>query len=194
MDGEFETPIVRLDRVEIGSLALDGVAARKDAHSDDFLKNKKTMIGALGFIGSGLFKAGQIRLDYPRQRVTFSLPSVTGTVSDICQGAKVPFVTNQYGFTTPVMTDVGELQLGWDTGSPAILLSQTAAATAHLDATLKKMKFKKFVIGGKNFGPQSVEIWNNIPLPPEIAGLIGHPFFQKHVVCFDYPNRALHVQ
>ncbi|MEO8309282.1 MAG: hypothetical protein ABI616_14705 [Pseudomonadota bacterium] len=49
------------------------------------------------------------------------------------------------------------------------------------------------MVADRNFGPQRVEIWN-IPLPKEIAGLIGHPFFQDHVVCFDYPAHALHIQ
>jgi hypothetical protein len=194
MDGEIETPIVRLDLIEIGGLKLYGVAARKDAHSETFLNNKKTMVGALGFIGAGLFKSGQLRLDYPRTRLAFSLPSGTGVVRNICRGQKVPFVTNQYGFTTPVSTDIGELQLGWDSGSPAILVSQTAAAAAHLDPNLERTESKTFIVGGKDFGPQRIEIWNNIPLPKEIAGLIGYPFFQKHVVCFDYSKRMLHVQ
>ena len=194
MDGTFETPIVLLDKVEIGSLTFQNVETRKDEHDASFLKAKKTVLGSVGFIGAGLFKSGQIQLDYPRRRVAFSLPSETGAVSNICQGVQVPFVTNQYGFTTPVMTDFGELQLGWDSGSPSVLLSQAAAATAHLDLNLKQLQSKKFIVGGKDFGPQRVEIWNNIPLPPEIAGLVGYPFFKKHVVCFDYPNLMLHVQ
>jgi hypothetical protein len=194
MDGELQTPIVRLDLVQIGDLKLYGVTARQDAHSEFFLNNKKTLVGALGFIGAGLFKSGQIRLDYPHTRLTLSLPGETGAVSNICRGRTVPFVTNEYGFTTPVKTDVGELQLGWDTGSPVILLSQTAATTAHLEASLESTESRKFIVGGKDFGPQRIEIWNNIPLPKEIAGLIGHPFFQEHVVCFDYPKRRLHLQ
>ena len=194
MDGEFETPIVRLAQIAIGSLTFQDVDTRKDEHDESFLKAKRTTVGSVGFIGTGLFKSGQIRLDYPRRHVTFSLPNEAGTVSDICRGVQIPFVTNQYGFTIPVMTDVGVLQFGWDSGSPAILLSQTTAVTARVDANLKNLQSRKFIIGGRDFGPQRIEIWNNIPLPKEIGGLIGYPFFKEHVVCFDYSKRMLHVQ
>jgi len=194
MDGTFETPIVRLEQVEVGSLTFRGVDARKDAHEEAFLKAKKTAVGAVGFIGTGLFKSGQIRLDYPRKKLTVSLPGKRGEVRNLCRGRPVPFVVNQYGFTTSVSTDIGELQFGWDTGSPSILISQSAASAAHLTTEGESIVSEKFLIAGENFGPQRIEIWNNIPLPREIAGLIGHPFFQEHIVCFDYPGLTLHIQ
>jgi len=193
MDGAFETPIVRLKGVTIGTLAFGEVEARKDMHDESFHKSQRTFAGAVGFIGTGLFRAGQVRLDYPRKRVTFSVPASGGAVSNICDGTALPFVTNQYGWTTPVTTDFGEVHFGWDTGSPAILMSSVAAAAVKLDATSKKVKSTKFTIGSRNYGPQSIEIWSNIPLPPEIPGLIGYPFFKKHVVCYDYANSLLHI-
>jgi hypothetical protein len=83
--------------------------------------------------------------------------------------------------------------LGWDTGTPANMISRTRATAVHLGADLKSTEFKKLVIGHRDFGPQSIEIWD-IPLPTEIAGLIGHPFFAKHVVCFDFAASAVHVE
>lgn len=194
MDGTFETPIVRLEEVELGSLTFRGVDARKDAHDEAFLKAKKTGVGAVGFIGTGLLKSGQIRLDYSRKKLTVSLPGKRGEVRNLCRGTPVPFVVNQYGFTTSVTTDIGELQLGWDTGAPAILISESAARAARLTAEGESIVSEKFLIAGENFGPQRIEIWNNMPLPPEITGLIGHPFFQEHVVCFDYPGLTLRIQ
>lgn len=194
MDGEFEMPIVRLEEVKIGSLTFRDVDARKDAHDEAFLKAKKDGVGAMGFIGTGLLKSGQLRVDYPRKEVTISLPGGTGELRKLCRGQPVPFVVNQYGFTTAVSTDIGDLQLGWDTGAPAILISQSTARAAHLTTGQESIMSDRFVVAGKDFGPQRIEIWNNMPLPPEIAGLIGHPFFQEHVVCFDYPGFKLHIQ
>jgi hypothetical protein len=193
MDGKIETPIVRLDLVELGNLKLFGVAARQDVHDDAFRNYKKTQVVAVGFVGTGLFKSGQIRVDYSQTRLTISLPQRTGAVRNVCRGAPVPIVVNKWGLTTAVSTDVGELQLGWDTGAPAILVSRSTASAAQLASDLDSTVFKKFVVGGRNFGPQRIEIWN-IPLPTEIAGLIGFPFFQDHVVCFDYPRLTLHIQ
>ena len=194
MDGTIETPIVSLKSIEIGSLSFQGVDARKDAHAEAFLTAKKTGIGAVGFIVTGLINSGQIRLDYPRKRVTISLPGTAGQVRNLCRGEPVPFVLNKYGFTTSVRTDIGELQLGWDTGAPAILISASAAIAAQASPNQGSTVSQKFVIAGKDFGPQRIEIWDNIPLPPEIAGLVGHPFFERHVVCFDYPGSKLHIQ
>jgi hypothetical protein len=194
MDGQFETPIVSLEDVEIGSLKFRRVEARKDAHEEAFLEAKKAGVGAVGFIGTGLLNAGQIRLDYLHQNLTISLPGKTGGVRNICTGKAVPFVVTKYGFTTGVNTDFGELQLGWDTGAPAILISRSAATAARLSGDAESTVSEKFLVAGKNFGPQRIEIWDNMPLPPEIAGLIGHPFFQEHIVCFDYPGLRLHIR
>ena len=193
MDGKIDTPIVRLDLVEIGSLKLFGVVARQDVHDEAYRNYKKTELGAVGFVGTGLFKSGQIRLDYSRTRLTISLPQGTGAVCNVCRGQAVPIVENKWGLTTAVSTDAGELQLGWDTGAPAILVSRSTASAANLAADLDSTEFKKFVVGGRNFGPQRIEIWN-IPLPTEIAGLIGYPFFREHVVCLDYPRLTLRIQ
>ena len=141
MDGNIETPIARLDLVELGDLKIYSVAARQDVHDDAFRNYRKTEVGAVGFVG----------------------------------------------------TDAGELQLGWDTGAPAILMSRSTAIAAHLAAELDSAVSKKFEVGGRDFGPQRIEIWN-IPLPTEIAGLVGHPFFHEHVVCFDYRNLTLHIE
>lgn len=194
MDGAFETPIFRLNSATIGSVTLRDVDARKDMHDESFHKSQRAFAGAVGFIGTGAFRSGQVQLDYPRKRVTFSIPTPEGRISNICDGTALPFVTNQYGWTTPVMTDFGLVQFGWDTGSPAILMSSMAASAVKIDATLKKVKSKTFSLAGKNYGPLNIEIWNNIPLPPEIPGLIGYPFFKKHAVCYDYANSLLHIR
>ena len=193
MDGKIETPIVRLDLVEIGALKLHGVSARQDMHDEAFRNFKKTEVGAVGFIGTGIFRSGQILVDYPRLKLSISLPGKLGAVQNLCRGKAVPIIRNQFGLTTAINTDIGELQLGWDTGAPAILISRSTASAAHLATDLESIVFKKLVIAGKNFGPQRVEIWS-IPLPAEIAGLIGQQFFQEHVVCFDYPKLALHIR
>lgn len=193
MDGQIETPVVRLDMVEVGALKIYGVSARQDVHDDAFRNYKKTELGAVGFIGTGMFESGQILIDYPRLKVSFSLSGKSGQTPSLCRGRSVPIVRNRYGLTTAVDTDIGILQLGWDTGAPAILISKSAAISGHLAADLESIEFKKLVVAGKNFGPQHVQIWN-IPLPTEIAGLIGHPFFQKHSVCFDYSRLTLHIR
>lgn len=71
MDGKIETPIVRLDLVEVGDIDMFGVAARADAHDDAFRSYKKSEIGAVGFVGMGLFKSGQLVVDYSRSGCRF---------------------------------------------------------------------------------------------------------------------------
>jgi hypothetical protein len=194
MDGAIETPIVAVKNVEIGSLTFQAVDARRDAHDEAFLLAKKTGVGAVGFIGTGLLNSGQIRLDYPRKMLTISIPGADGQVRNLCRGKPIPFLLNKYGFGTSVSTDIGELQLGWDTGAPAVLISASTATAARLPTDQESIVSKKFAIAGRNYGPQLIEVWRNIPLPPEIPGLIGHTFFEKRTVCFDYPRAKLHIQ
>jgi hypothetical protein len=193
MDGKIDTPVYRLDLIEIGGLKLRGVAVRQDVHDEGFRKYKRSEVGAVGFIGTGVFGAGEIRVDYPQKRLTISLPDESKAAKNICRGTRVPLVANRYGHTIPVDTDVGALQLGLDSGAPANLISRTQATAVHLGADLKSTVFKKLAIGDRDFGPQSIEIWD-IPLPTEIGGLIGHPFFVKHVVCFDFAASAVYVE
>lgn len=193
MLGPVDTPIFRIDLIEIGGRKIRGVSAREDVHDEGFRKYKRTEVGALGFIGTGVFSAGQIRVDYPRKRFTFSLPDQRRASRALCRGTRIPFEWNQYGFTFPVDTDVGRLQLGWDTGTPVNLISRTSATVVGLGPDLKITQFKKLAVGQRDFGPQTIEIWD-IPLPPEIAGLMGHPFFMEHVVCFDYAGSYMQIE
>lgn len=85
------------------------------------------------------------------------------------------------------------LQMGWDTGTPVMMISRSTANAAKVATGVDKTEFNGFAVGGKEFGPQHIEIWN-IPLPREIAGLIGYPFFREHIVCFDYPRLMMRVE
>ena len=64
--------------------------------------------------------------------------------------------------------------------------------TFYLAMNLDRTEFEQFVIGGRNLGPQLIEIWD-MPTPTGMAGLIGFPFFQQHALCFDYARLELHI-
>jgi hypothetical protein len=194
MDGTIETPIVLLDLVEVGDTKMSGVAARADVHDDSFRNYKKSEIGAVGFLGMGLFKSGQLLVDYSRKRLQISQPQGSGAIRNVCRGQPVSLVADStWGLTTSVSTDVGELLFVWDTGSPAIVMSRSTATAVHFATDVDSTIFKKFVIGRRNFGPQRIDIWD-IPAPTGMAGLIGHPFFQTHVVCVDSPGLRLFIK
>jgi hypothetical protein len=194
MDGKIETAIVRLDLVEIGDAKMRGVVARADVHDDSFRNRQKSEIGAVGFIGAGLFRSGQLVVDYPRKRLQISQPQGSGAVRNICHGQPISLVAGStWGLTTRVGTEVGDLLFVWDTGSPAILMSRSTATAVNVATGTDRTVFRKFVIGRKNFGPQRVDV-HDIPTPPGMAGLIGHTFFQQHVVCVDGPGHRLVIQ
>jgi len=194
MDGQIETPVFHLERVSIGDVEFSNVAARADVHDETFLNYKKNKVGAVGFVGMGLFKAGQLLVDYSQRRLEISQPDSSGAVPSLCRGQPIALVADStWGLTTAVGTDVGELQFVWDTGSPAMVMSRSMATEVGVAADVDSTVLKKFVIGGRNFGPQRVDIWD-IPTPKGMAGLIGHPFFQSHVICVDGPAKALHIQ
>lgn len=194
MDGSFETPIVRLAEIEIGPLRVQNVDVRADTHDEEFLRNKKSHVGAVGFIGAGALKSGQIEVDYARKTLKISLPDSAGVTQQLCRGPALPLIKGQYGLTSSFATERGVLHFGWDTGAPENLVSRATANALKLPKDQKSVVFARVGAAGQDVGPQQVGIWDNIPLPAEISGLIGFPFFAEHVVCFDYPRLLVHIQ
>jgi hypothetical protein len=82
--------------------------------------------------------------------------------------------------------------LAWDTGAFASVLRKGLIDSAHPTRTADTFKTKRFVLGGKNFGPQEFQIWD-LSLP-EFDGFVGNDFFATHVVCVDFPAPRLRVQ
>lgn len=152
------------------------------------------MIGAVGFVGRDLFKSGQLLIDYAGERLQMSLHQDEARGRDICRGPPIPLTPDStWGLTTPVSTEVGELNFVWDTGAPAVVMSKAAAAGVNLPPDAESTTFDTFIVGGKNLGPQHIEIWE-MPFPPGMAGLIGYPIFRSHTICIDGPAQRLHIQ
>ena len=90
-------------------------------------------------------------------------------------------------------TEIGDVRLVWDTGAPAniILKDRTDAANLGLPE-YEELTLSKLSLGGRDFGPVSFFV-RDFKIPP-FDGLIGFPFFDKYVICFDFPGNRLLIR
>lgn len=191
--GIFRAPKYRVSHVQIGQVSFDDVVARLDTHSPS---NQPVELGQEGLLGTGLLKSYEVVIDYPHRTMTLVTDVASST---LCQGTSVPFSplppNNQPREPlTEAETDVGQVNLWWDTGAQMSALSNRFVEQVH--ATLAKdesLTISRLTLGGTDFGP-----WRfatvDVSLPPFFNGFIGYDFFARHVVCFDFPGKRLLVR
>jgi hypothetical protein len=189
IDGEFEVPMYKVARVQIGTAVFTDVVARLDAPR----KGYQPAQIARGYLGTGLLKSYAIVLDYSHRTLTL-ISRGSETPAGRCTGIGVSFSVKSPKWrgepVSEVETDWGPETLWWDTGSPATVLSKASTQAARVPVSRDGVNTKRFALGGTDFGPQKFQVWD-ISLPG-FDGFIGHDFFMKHVVCIDFPgNRAV---
>jgi len=178
-----------LPRIQIGDVVFNDIEARVDVHDRSY---QATDVGQKGFLGTALLKPYQVVLDYRRRRMTLIRAS---SPQSGCSGTVVPFSTEQAPAepATELRTDFGRFSVWWDTGNPAsVVLSEQTVAALRPGYTGPKVKSERLVLGGRNFGPWTIETWK-MNLPPWFNGFIGYGFFAQHVVCMDFPGRRILV-
>jgi hypothetical protein len=119
-------------------------------------------------------------------------PGSSERAAQLCKGVAAPFSTNpkwRGEAVTEAQTNVGRLTLWWDTGAPLSVLRRTAVEEAPSSALGTVLEIKQLSLGAGEFGPWQFELWE-MDLPG-FDGFIGNDFFDKHVVCIDYPGRRV---
>jgi hypothetical protein len=179
----IEYPKYRIRSLRIGAAVFNDVVAELDVHDPSYQADQ---VGQQGFLGTSLLKGYAVVLDYPRRRLILVPP---GATSASCRGAEVPFSPAWHGEpATEGDAEFGHLTVWWDTGAPVTILSKRFVQAAALRASGNAIVSKHWIVGGSDFGPLTFEV-------PDLAfpfdGAIGYPFFSRHVVCLDFPNKKL---
>lgn len=185
-----EAPRYEIPRLQIGSIVLENVVAELEVHDPSYTPDQ---YGQQGFLGTGFLKPYQVVIDYPRSRLSLFRPGSSGARAE-CRGTAVPFAEPWNGEpVTEVDTDLGRIQLWWDTGTPLSILATRIARSTKPEVKEGPMTSRRLSVGGKDFGPWTFEIVD-LTLPPGFDGFFGYDFYARHVVCMDFPGKELLVR
>ena len=188
-------PIYQVETVQVGDYSVANFRIVEDFHDAEFQEDFVETRQAYGFVGPGLFKDHALVVDYQRKELTIISPDATGTGQSKCQGREIPLMpqsNSDIGALGLAKTEIGDVRVVWDTGAPAniILKDRTDAAELNLPE-YEEVTLNELAIGGYDFGPTSFFV-RDFKIPP-FDGLIGFPFFEKFVVCFDLGGNRLFI-
>jgi len=179
IDGDFEVPLYKVPRLQIGKTVFTNVTAKLDAPRAGYAVSQSVR----GYFGSGLLKANAVVLDYAHRRMVL-LSGKNAAGQELCRGTAVNFSKSspiwQGEAVTEADTDFGHVTLWWDTGAQATMMNQAASHATD------RIVSSRFLLGDHDFGPWSFGLL--IASLPGFDGMIGDDFFMKHRVCIDYPN------
>jgi hypothetical protein len=191
-----ERPTYEVDIIEIGGAQFTNATVVEDFHDDDFQESFALSLNAYGFVGVGLIEQYKIVIDFQNGELTLIPSSAPPDQQSMCRGKKLSLMQGKdWGIATQVETDIGELILVWDTGTPenGVLKSRTDSNNLRLNDG-DTLATDLFSIGGIDIGPQNLIVWDWSENAPPFDGLMGYDFFAENVVCVDLPNQTMLVQ
>ena len=191
-----ERPIYEVDIVEIGNIQFANATVVEDFHDDVFQESFATSLDAYGFIGTGLIAQHKIVIDYPNSELILIPQDASPGQLDLCRGEVLSLMQGQnWGIATKVDSDIGEIVLVWDTGTPENIILKSRTDESGL-ALIEGDTFSTdlFAIEGNNIGPQKLNVWDWRDNAPPFDGLMGYDFFAENVVCVDSLNKSILVR
>ena len=187
IDGVFEAPLYKVPRIQIGTATFEDVITRADVRAVGYKPGEQ---GEKGFLGTGLLKDYVIALDYRGRKMTLISPLDDRQISRFCSGIAVPFLREWNGApVTEAVTDWGRAVVWWDTGAPVSALRETFKDDPDPKSKDATSTTKRFVLGDTDLGPVEFNFWA-MELP-KFDGFIGYNFFERQIVCVDFPGKKL---
>jgi hypothetical protein len=187
----IQSAMFKIPSMQIGNIVFTDVTGRPDVHDPSYQAKE---VGQQGYLGTALLKTYKVVLDYAHRQMTLISPDSTREEAAKCRGTAVAFLPEWNGGAfTKVITDFGELTAVWDTGAPASILRNTRAPKVNGSATGDSVTTRSLVLGGTNFGPLKLEVYDYAE-PAGTDMFIGYNFFATHIVCIDFPARRFLIQ
>ena len=187
VDGVFEAPLFKVPHIQIGTATFMDVIARADVRAGDYQPGGQ---GEKGYLGTGLLKEYVVVLDYRGRKMTLIPRRKDGQDSKTCSGIEIPFLAEWNGApVTEAVTDWGRAVVWWDTGAPVSALRESFGQDPDSSERGKNATTKRFVLGNTDLGPLEFSFWA-MELP-KFDGFVGYNFFERHIVCVDFPGNQL---
>jgi hypothetical protein len=191
-----ERPVYEVDLIEIGDIKFATSTVVEDFHDDEYQAWFSSRLNAYGFVGRGLFEQYKVVINYPRRELTLIPPASLPEEQALCRGIELPLIQEKdWGLAARIDTDIGELVLVWDTGTPesGVLKRRTDTSGQHLNDG-DTLLTERFIIGGNDIGPETLVVWDWRENAPPFDGFIGYDFFAENVVCVDFQKHTIFVE
>lgn len=187
----LKSPMFKVGRIEIGEAAFTDVVGHADISHPTY---KAQTDGREGMIGAPFLQKYKVVLDYVHREMTL-IPGESAVPSnDGCAGTEVPFMPEWQGSAvTKATTDAGELTMVWDTGAPLSMIRKGRVQESGLKIENAVLNSAKFELAGVNFGPLQLRVFDYVE-PAGTDGFIGYTFFERNVVCIDFPRSRLFIR
>lgn len=186
---KFRGPEFRIPVLQLGGHTFRDILGfeRHQAASGDF--GGPPLFDAL--IGRDFLQRYTVVVDYPRQRIELH-PAARAL--KVCGQSIATILPTSNGFMfSVVQTDSGAMNLGWDTGATYSFIQKTLANARQLALDDDLYSTQRFTLANLDAGPMDM-VAIELGGVPEVDGLIGFNFFEKHRVCFDYKKRTVNVR
>jgi hypothetical protein len=186
---KFKGRDFRISELKLGDGVFHNVLGfeRREAAGGDF--GGPPLFDAV--IGRDFLERYVVVVDYVQHRFELH-PASRGRA--VCGPPTSAITPNADGIMfSAIETDTGSLKFGWDTGATISVIQKSLATARQL--TLGKDDFystHRFSLGQLDVGPLEM-VALNLPGVPDVDGLIGFNFFEKHRVCFDYAHGTVSV-
>lgn len=186
----LQSPMFKVHRIEIGEVAFTDVIGHVATSHPTYQAQTD---GREGMIGAPFLQKYKVVLDYMRREMTLLPGASAVSGGDGCAGVEVPFLPEWQGSAvTKATTDAGELTLVWDTGAPFSMIRKGRVQESGRKTENVVLNNVKFELAGVNFGPLQLRVFDYVE-PAGTDGFIGHTFFERNVVCIDFPRNRLFV-
>jgi hypothetical protein len=186
----LQSPMFMVRRIEIGKAVFTDVVGHVDTSHPTY---KAQTDGREGMIGAPFLQKYKVVLDYVHREMTLIPGESAVPGGDACVGTEVPFLPEWQGSAvTKATTDAGELTMVWDTGAPLSLIRKGRVQESGLKAENAILNSAKFELAGVNFGPLKLRVFDYVE-PAGTDGFIGYTFFERNVVCIDFPRNRLFI-
>jgi hypothetical protein len=187
----LKSPMFKVRRIEIGAAAFTDVVGHVDTSHPTY---KAQTDGREGMIGAPFLEKYKVVLDYVHREMTLIPGESAVPGGDGCAGTEVPFLPQWQGSAvTKAVTDAGELTMVWDTGAPLSIIRKGRVQESGLKTENAILNSAKFELAGVNFGPLQLRVFDYVE-PAGTDGFIGYTFFERNVVCIDFPGNRLFIR
>lgn len=177
-----------IPEARIGGIALSSVEGSEDK---SYLAPDKAGNGYLGYGLISKFK--RVVIDYPAKQLTLSWDGSLPARFSGKEWTTIPF-DDKGGVVAPMTLDGKELSFWWDTGANFSIIDPDLAIA---DRTRRQSNVSIYTPAQISLGGREMRPTEFLALElagPGEDGLIGHSFFNQHVVLIDFETSTISVR
>ena len=176
---KHESRQLLLEQVQLGPLQFRDVIGR------EFQRPSFSPDNLPGHIGFGILGKYQILVDYPGRKISLFDADESSITSEQCEGGSVSELDVLDHTLRSHVSFGGDrtFLMAWDTGASHNFISPKLFAESQTP---------DFIIGDFSFGSMPIRHMEFRGAP--FDGIIGHDFFKKNLVCFDFGRKIVAIR